>query len=518
MSVNRYLIGIILIGVIIAAFVLRFAAFDHPLSMHAAEGFRDLFVAKHALIYNEWPLSGHHNGLSTVDNSPLYYYLIIGFALFTQSFFGVSVLFIIFQTVFVALVFLITRALFNSIAGLVAAFFLAFSPHYIITVTSDSIWPPYFAATFVVVSLWLLWRGDKQTHRALIIASPIAMLMAVAIHQATLALAMPYAALGLYVAYRNRFLLKHYLIAGGMFLLCAGVLFLPSLLTHQGALQWGTRISDHTVIPVFDAFHLAFSQILYTFGLSGITSTAAAAVIISFITLSTWFIYSSKVLRKEKVFYGLGILFLVTQICIIVFFDPEGFLRHMEPALWILTVLLGVIITAPFIKQNHLMMGVSLIVCLVTLHAMVTDERMFRVYPNIGTFEYPHYQLMDRAVDALVEDIRYIKEEHQYTDYTFFNIHALSKTGSVVSPLVFWFPLEERLDARLEKSPNTVTGNFWAKHVDDYLFYACFKQKNNYSDEQCLSDFSKQHTHHNIEKQVFYDDVLSIYRSSRLSP
>jgi len=509
------------LAILLVAFVLRFAAFDHPLATNGAEGLRDLFVAKHALLYGEWPIGGHANGLSTIENSPLYYYLVILLALPGMSFLSVSFMYVLFQCLFILLVFLFARSVFGRGVGLVAALLLAISPHYVVNVTGFFIWPPYFAAPFVILSLFALWVGYRDRKKTMVMVSPLLMLMALAIHQSTIAIIPLYACIGLYVTHKICFSFKHYGISLIASLVFATVLFIPPILASDlSTFAWGTRITEDSPITFGEGLHQTIVGIPYMFGMYGdpikLHVEFALALLL---VLVFWFFFHSNEIKERKKYLVLLLIFIAAEIAVALVFDPEGIPRHFEPVLWMAPVVLGVLIATP-IRRSLFVSIIGIATLSLFVFSSLTDDRLMRTYPNIGLFDRPRYELMEHAVDAMVDEINSLQVQNGYTDYTFFYIYVMlaSKNDLSSSPLLFWLPLEERLGVRLDESPNSYFRKVPVTHRDDYLFYACFENRIGYSIEACLEQNEVLHPEHTTQKVVFEfsgNNNVAVYLAKR---
>lgn len=503
---------LLLFFILAVALVLRFAAFDHPLAQNAGEGLRDLFVAQHALMYGEWPLGGHHNGLSTVENSPLYYYIVIFFTLLGSTFLGIGTLYLLFQCAFIALVFFFTRKLFNTNAALIAAALLAVSPHYVVSVAGDFLWPPYFAAPFVVASLFALWHGYTYKKKIFTVASPILMLLALAIHQSTIAFIPLYAFATLYVAYKNTFSIKEYVVAGVSFLIVLLVLFIPPLsVANFSETLWGVRIDSEQNITSLEGIYQTIVSVPYAFGVQANTSDVYAELAtMLLIILGLWFFSSRLVDRRQKQLTLFLVALLLSVVIVAIVFDPTGIPRHFEPMLWSVPVVLGVIMSAPF-GRSLFMSLLSTVALGLLLFASLSDSRLTEVYQNIGAFDRPHYQYVQDASTALEHEVRLLKSDYEFEDYTFFNIETYGGTHFRVSDYMFWLELEKRLGVQLEKSPNSVVGGFQSQHSDHYMFFVCLKHQRDYTRERCRNDFITRTPTHTIEKNVFESEEVTIF-------
>jgi|GEM_PF-4108686 len=516
---SRWYVYLALLFILVVAFVLRFALFDHPLVANAGEGLRDLFVAQHALTYGEWPISGYQNSLSTMDNSPLYYYVVILLAAFNPTLLSTGIAFILLTCLTILGVFFLTRGLFGDGAGLCAAGFLAIAPGFIEN-AATFVWPPYTVASFVIASFLALFSASRARRPVLLVVSAMCMVGAVAIHQSALPMLLLYGVLALYVfreqSYSAKQILMVPLVAGATFV----ALFLPSFLAlGEQTFVWGRRLHTFFSVSTAEALHRTAQQIPYAFGIlrsfvdtNKLADTKDIIFAIALLVVGAWFFLSHHVSKKHKVLPVILFAGFILQVVITIALDAEGVPRHFEPAFWMVASILGVLIAKPISARAP----AGVVVCALTMGVMVisgavTDTRTVHAYGNIPAFDRPNERLVEDASSAISHTVQKLLMSEDIPDYGHFNVYALGNTHVEISSYIFWIPLEKKLGVILEQGPDTIMR---AKHLyrsEDYLFLICMKRTSQYSVERCKEDFAVDRPNHELLETVFESEQLSVF-------
>lgn len=141
---------------IIAAF-LRFFRFDQYATFLADQG-RDAIIIKRIVTLEHWPAIGAPTSIGQVYLGPFYYYFIAPWlAIFNFNPLGLAVGVAIFSILFLFLLFLITKRLFNEKAAYIALFIGSFS--YVLIQLSRFSWNPNLLPLFSLLTLFFFLKA-----------------------------------------------------------------------------------------------------------------------------------------------------------------------------------------------------------------------------------------------------------------------------------------------------------------------------------------------------------------------
>lgn len=148
------------IFILLLAGVFRFNKLSEYMTFLGDEG-RDALVIKNILINHHFPLTGPPTSVGNIYLGPLYYYMMaVAMAIFWLNPVAAAAMNAVIGVMTVALIYFLGKTWFNRNAGLVSAFLYAISP--VTIVYSKSSWNPNPAPFFAMLSIFGLYKVNKE--------------------------------------------------------------------------------------------------------------------------------------------------------------------------------------------------------------------------------------------------------------------------------------------------------------------------------------------------------------------
>jgi len=509
--------------ILCAAFLLRLAAYDHPLGHNGGDGFNDYLTASHALTYGEWPVLGPANDfLPGIKDSVFYYYFIVALTAIHNTPGFLNFCFILLQCATIAGIFAITRRLFGATPAVLAGCLAAFAPQ-LISKESDFLWQPYVMEPFIVLAIFLFIKGYQSASEILLALSLVTILAALGIHPSALGI-MPLYILILSVAvYR----LDGYAGIGKFALLGSAtfaLLFATSLLhpLRQNFFYIGSPASSHPT-PLLEHIYPSvivgqFGQTIVAFAYQFLFQSSSRVwhippefFILTFSALCVSYFLSRGISRERKFALALLALCVVQQLFALAFLGAPHQMWELVPAQWA-TIALIATLTYEAVRHTRWLWPLWAALGILFLWSAGNNAYLDSVIVNISVFERPQQVVMDNAVTAISGEIEFIEKVHGYHDYRFFTIEALRQGNNPVLAAVFWEPLERRFGIPFVTMTYYGSYDFVPLNTSRYIFLACTRgEETLYTNGQCLDYFRTEHPSYAIEKTVYDDPLLSVF-------
>lgn len=202
-SHNHEILFALIFGV---ALLLRVYAFQERHYFYNGDYNRDYLVAHHIVAYHEFPLTMESGGFRM--NSPAYFYFLTIPLLVKDSIISLGLFNVFLQLGALALVYMLGRALFGKLVGVMA--FALFAVNENIVYQSRFVWQPYVMQPFILLSILLLYQSYARRSFRFLIGSIAAFLFAATLHQSVWALAPAYIFIAIMILYSQRRSLWHY--------------------------------------------------------------------------------------------------------------------------------------------------------------------------------------------------------------------------------------------------------------------------------------------------------------------
>ena len=496
-----------LIAILLLAFAIRWAVADMPIS-YPGDPMSGYIVAHHAVEFHEWPTVGTQIGLiSTIRNSPFYYYLLIAILLIEQSFWFVSLVNVLLQCLTVYGIYLLGRGMFGQNAGLIAASIASVEPVLIHT-TAQSIWSPYMMQPFFVFTLVTLLYGYTLRNRYLLIVSPILLLFSLALHVSVAPLIPLYVALFFFTS-RNIFRVRDWIVLFVVCLLLSSALFLPSILQPYAS-QF--QIGRPRTLPADPGWY----KYAFPIGVGWEALFVYAGLLVGCV-----YYFVSAIFHQTRHYMAFIIGALFLQLVAVVIIDP-GVGRDLGPVVWAFPVIAGAILATmpqPFPKAVWFIRTMT---CAIIIAVMIaSDPAPLTALGNVPKFARPNTYAVREASRLIAARVTQLRIEKKYSDDHFFDIYMMAGP-SFASSAAMWDQLEGLLSEKFIRNSDTSDDGiggmgFISLNRGDYRFLICAHEgiRVSYTDDQCLRAYAEKAPQYVVGDQLYESGPLSVFETSR---
>lgn len=514
----KYIHIVILLLILFPGALLRLYRLEGSMWDYGDSG-RDVLVAKHIVEHHEIFLVRPAVGgaYDFLKNSPLYYYILAFFWLITRSPGGIALFFSILGITSIFCIYLITSALFNKNAGLIAACLTAFSCH--MTRYSRSIFQPFLFPLFLCFTLMFLIASLKKKSPLLLFLSVFFFFVSLQIHYSAL-LILPVFVMWSVYSFKitcweksEKFLL---LLLFAEYSLALSLLYL--FLTYQPS---SSNISFNQLLFLKTIFqnnslrsfllntgcniHLIFNSLIkndflgnwFSIGLMFFTFGGLVLLLIK------------DLMKKESPSTPLLLFSFLSSILFSGLYKEKVYHYYFTPIYLIIFVSWGYLMEKVFLKKQAVLK--MIVVFILTISVFRGNEEIF------GDFLPYNHSKAEYVTNKIYQDFEYkkirvlgvqdITGEMSIIKEPSFNIYAITPDddGSWYSPL-FWYFLENKVQKPLIRLTNEDNNIQPLNNKPDYLYLICdgFEEFDKSTETECLEYFLKR------EKVWIKEDSLVI--------
>lgn len=494
-------------AVVLAGFLLRFAAYDHPIARNGGDGSANYLVADHVLRGDELPITGPSNAfVSKIGNSPFYYYVVIAMAALWHSPEGVAILYMILECLPIICLFFVGRIFFNNTVGLLAMSMLAFSPAYIVE-AAEFLWQPYVMECFLVPAVLLFALAWKFKKASCLYASQALFVASIALHMSAAAL-LPLYLVFAWLCARRIGGAKRSWISLALTALLFLVFFLPNAFY---ASHIAYPANDFTMrAPTGLTWHSFFWNL--TSRIYHAASTYFLPAAISLVSLAYLYVRRIGVPEEERrAFKALWLTVIAVSVfnLIFLFFSSGGSpTRYFVPMYWALALISAAILQGLFLRSRYtIALGVALIAWWSWQTASSSIIRS--ALENIPSFERPRSVAVLEAGQSVARDIERLRQRHGYDGYDFFGLYGVYISGYAASAIL-WQPVEQSLGVYFEDFQN----RGYSSVPQDFMFLFCAKNDKFtalFSEKDCLEKFAAKKPDYTILQETHQSEYISVF-------
>lgn len=480
----------LLVVIIILSFLVRILRFDYPMSYGFAwgDGTRDYLVANHILKYHEVPLTGPYNLLyeNGIRNSPFYFYLLSFLLLPFNNILTLSFLNILMQTGLILLIYLIVRKIFDQKTALLTV--LLYSFNWEVLHQSDFIWQPNLMLGAMALSAWFLTQAFFKKNYFKLLLSVFFLSLSFILHSS----AFPWVVVFLILSFGNRFTLKHYIGLFSLFFISQFIFYFPVLIF---LLKHTISINIRESGSYFLNFSSNLQQVLSSLNLN---NPLSIILIVIFLILYFWKFKDSK-----KRLMGLMLILGFAPILFASFFNK---IRMHYLLLTIPPIIIFISrIIALQRKKNMILLGLLFFIILTGNLKFITNP----VAPKTSL------KMINQLSDLIQAELVDIQKKEGFTDFSFFQIKSITWEEKAFDyptlDTILIIPLEEKLNQKFSKISDASPFNHTQINRLDYLVIACYNLRGEFSDLDCLKEFSIQNPGYVILKNLYREFPASIY-------
>lgn len=523
----------LLISLLSVSLVIRIYKLEYPgiLSSKWGDGTRDYLVAHYIKQYGERPLLGPFNLFfdSGIKNNPLYYYLLAIFLIAKDSVETLGIINILFQIATIALIYLITKVIFNEKSAILSSLLFAFTPH--ILQQSEYMWQPYLMQPVALLSLYLLILAYFKKSLKLLFVSLIVIALAFALNYPAFPWVIPILSLSFLILKIWGAKLKLYLGGFLTFSLTLITLYIPVFIYYlQNGVKFNGQIPFFKSLPNFlNNLIYNFSQVFDTFFLNWWLVSLLTFMMIIYLFLEK---------TKQRWFFLIGLILFLSPIFLSSLFNKNQ-LHYLILSFPIFTILVSAI--CRIFKNSLIWLIIALILFKIFSQDFIFeqnsafesgDEKNFVRKEDSAAFKPQRFiflnlkkndvsgALIKSAASSVHQEVLNIKLIENLSDFNFFQIISFANRGSnfryPTLDTVLLVPLEKSLSIKLAKISDNDPYNLVQINDENYIFLACFEFDDSSRVYDCSNSFLTFYPKHKVLKNIYNKHPISIYLTKRL--
>lgn len=475
---------------LLVSLLLRIHRFEIPgiLTSKWGDATRDYLVAHYIKNDGERPLLGPFNLLYEVGlrNSPLYYYLLAAFLIPYDSMETLGVINIFFQVAAIALIYLITKAIFDQRSALIAALIFGFTPT--VLAQSEYIWQPNLMQPLAYLSLYSLSLSYLKKSYYTLLLSLVMVNMAAVLHNSIFSWWPLFLLLTFFILKSQHKNIKFYLGVILTFLTSLILLYLPVLIYFvQNGFQTTTSpVYLQSVANYFQNLEFNFSQIMQTFSTDRFWVIIFILLLISYLSLET----------KKRRFLVVTFLFFLAPVATSSLFNKNQLLY--------LTVSLGLFAILLAVSVNRIFKNTIILILVVAFLFKTTS----------ADFKFLHPQREGSADNRLINLSADVIRQQVEDAYSFQVISYASRETIFRYPTLdtlILVPLEKKLNVKLAKISDDSPFTLVQINDDRLIFVTCFEFNHPNAVMDCSRDFSGNFPNFTLVKNIYNRYPISIY-------
>lgn len=482
---------------------VRIYQFEYPgiLSSKWGDGSRDYLVAHSIRTFGERPLIGPFNLLfeSGLRNSPLYYYILAVFLTPYDNFLSLGYINIILQILAIALIYLITRTVFDSRSAIVALVLFSFSP--VIIRQTEYIWQPNLMQPVALLGIYLLVLSHFKKSYRLLICSLFVFVMAGTLHNSVYSWFIQIFLLSFLILKLQKKAPIHYLGVVLIPILSVVVFYIPVLvyfLQKGFVLNNNSSIYLQSVNNYLDNLVYNLSQTLGVFSINNLW-----ILLLTFLTL----IYLRFGSVDKKLFFVFGFLFFIAPILVSSFFNKNQ-LHYLTISFPILAVLIAVVVSFILeIQKGFLGKTIFLVIVLLLLKIFSQNLSFLKLPENLNK-DFNSISSASSSIDKRVSN-----NPHSFQIISFAGDDIIFRYPTLDTILLV--PLEKELNLRLTKTSDDSPYSIEQINDNQYIFVTCYEFKVEFV-RDCNPIFLAIYPEFEIIDNVYNQHPISIYLAKRI--
>lgn len=496
----------LLIAILIFAFYIRIVNIIDYYPIDMADVARDYLVSSHIIPYKEFPSIGPYASNDLVRNSPVYYYLLAFFLIFSNDIFSLGVANIILQIVTIFIIYILARELFSRPTALLASFLFAFSS--VSLYQSSFMWQPQAMQPFINLTYLLLVLAYTRKNYNLLLGSLFLLLFSLVIHLSVAVLVPLFLVLSVVIMKTLRKSIYYYLFTV-LFFLSLSIFFVYPIINYQVVNKQSVLTINHPIV-----------------------TTSFSTFVSNFINSTKEFLNNLFPGQNENYsFLNYLVIFMVILSGIFYFFKRKIQLRSKYYFLIILSVIIFFIIVYSVIDKNipiygyyfTPIFGISVIIVSEIIHSLYSRSTLLRIckifliviffFVMSSKFSFvtkgsnQKIMILNSAVNGIREEIVKIKKDENRSDLNFFQIRIYRENQDISGfDTIFWVPLEKAFQTKFTKVIDNLE-NIWSINDDKYIFLVCLTEDDQSNQVVCVNSFLQKSAFYNLN----YTIVKKIY-------
>ncbi len=481
------------------------------------EVYRDYLISRHIVEYGEQPMTGPYNSIfPAIRNSPTYPYLWAIFSVISTSPVFLTLVNIALQVVGLIFLFFLGKRLFGSAT---AAFGVSiYAATWVWFSHTTEVWQPYTMQVFFLIGLWLYVKGLQDKQYWTLLFSFVVLMFAGTFHYSVFAMLPVLTVIALYRIYKDY---KNVLMLTGPIVamaLSAFVFYVSVFINvwHQGGTnatlgasnlivdsltQFATHVTENIWL-VLDTFFTRFGALPLwrEIALGTVAVMFAAAIIQQLLVFK-----KNKKIDKRIIFLLLAVAAILQPVLLSALFTAPRWSYYFIPTFGIAALGIGYVVRS-FLPDHVLSWIVRIAVVGLLIYVGSGSFYIFSQKAYLSKSEKDFAAIKT----ALVGTIEQVKQEQQFSDYSFFQFWVYQYGNPYRShDAQFWSLLEDHYHQQFITLINAGNG-YISDNRSDYLFFSCYNFTV-YNQNECLDFIKSNNPGYVIEKTVILQGDYSIY-------
>lgn len=505
-----------LVVVLLFSLHLRLNTSSYP--YQAEDGNRDYLIARHLLVYHEYPQTGPITSFfNTLTNSPIYYYFLAVFLMIKDDILSLLLVNIIWQVINLVLIYLIARRLFDGLTGLLAVVIFGIS-QFALDQSQYFIWQPWWMQPVIDLSYLLLGLSYFHKKYSLLLLGLACISLAIVFHSSALAMVPAVGVLSWLILQKIGLSWIKLIGAFGTVVVVLILAFWPAIptMSQVAMVNHGPTFNSLSFQPTDYLPHFVQNLTILLNLVFGTNNLGLFPfnylILVIFLALNFYQIWRGP--QKIKVLIILGWVMILQPILVLSFFnlaEPSlynsqpliyGLARYFTPVLGILVIMIAYTFRSSLTLFRFSFLGTGLVLALF----------LFIQNPNLLTqswpVQYPNsWRFNDPEIWAIENKVLALKNEQHLPNLKFFQLVSYGQDHLDAS---FWVPLERDLNQKFTTVIPQV-GFYFPDNQDQYVFLICRDPQI----ETCTETFTGQNPNYELTELV-YSNQSKVYLLKRV--
>lgn len=508
-----------LILILALSLIYRLVTLDYPLLN--SESHRDYLVARHIVKYHELPQTGpccaFSSSFGNLRETPIYFYFLALFVAIKENIIFLQAVNLFLQLIPIVAIYVIASKFYGKTVALISTILYSFSLEAFKQATF--VWQPHIMQVFLYLAyVSLLFSYLKKSYLG-VLAGIFFFIFASSLHPPALGIAPAFLLVVLLILANQKRPPYFYFLAATFAAVLTLVLYAPlifylsegqnnqsylRLLTSPGTFL---NLNPYKILGNFwDSATILFKSLATPFEKT--LKLWDWLLIFPPLIFAALYLKNHDHLKKEQ-----KLPLLVTTFAIVQFLAITSLLKatiwyfYLVPIFGFFIITIALVIDQlkyPLKFAGYLWIALMLI-------------NFFSFYQI--TTPLKNATATDLATEAIISQVQTIQKKELYSEPDFFQIKVYG--AGIESPqtadLVFWVPLEEKLDKRFVKITD-IANSYRIINSDKYLFLVCHSHLYKIElQNECLGPFSNDFQSYTILENIYKNDPFSIFLTKKAS-
>lgn len=510
---------ILLIILLIYGLIIRFNYLGQTFRFD--DSYRDYLIGHKIVQDRQFPMIGPWNGSLGFFSSPVYYYVISLTLTIEDNILFLEFVNILFQTLTIALIYVIAKNLFSPSAALIAS--LLYSFQWVVLHQSFIIWQPFFVQPFLYLSIFLLLLYYLEKNYIFLASGLLFFSLSSVLHNSAFTLLPVYLILAFLIMRFQKCSIWHYFLAVEIFVISLLIFYLPTLVFY---IDNGMNIigdfsskiptnpskvledlqNNFLIVTNFNSYFL--HQIKDSILFDGALNNLLFLIIIG---SALYYFFIHKIDLKRKVILAIILFSILSSFILTTLLQYSSVhTRHFLLLVGLSAIFIGEVIDSTF-NKNFFLKIIKIFLIVLLIKSFATNLTDFSLNSSGRSFDS---SIQKAAVFAMSNDILDIQKSENLLSPNFFQINLFPNTPETngYMDVYFWLELEEKFNTKFVRLNDKVAGlGYEQLNEDRYIFLICYSSVLGQNMNTCKEDFLRQYPNYLMVKSTYSKDPYEVY-------